>query len=86
MCRGTYATTQRTNFVPELSQSLQPGCEFVLRVRCALLGASGRQLLFLMTVFAKTLFALVCSHLVAFTFFSAGHDAIGLCLTIEICY
>ena len=49
-----------------------------------MLGASGRQLLFLMTVLAKTLFALVGSHLVAFTFFSAGHDAIGLCLTIDM--
>ena len=40
--------------------------------------ASGRQLLFLMTVLAKTLFTLVRSHLVAFTFFSAGHDCYGL--------
>ena len=31
-------------------------------------------LLFLVTVLSETFFALVCSHLVAFSFLSAGHD------------
>ena len=34
---------------------------------------AGKNLLLLMTILAKTFFTLVGSHLMAFTFFSAGH-------------
>lgn len=46
------------------------------RSRCRQARNPGRDsvlLLLLVTVHAQALFALVCSHLVAFTFFSAGH-------------
>ena len=67
-----------------LTQGVRPGCEFVLRVRCALLGARRAVNYFSCDGFCEDAFALVCSHLVAFTFFPLGMIAIGLCLTIEI--
>ena len=59
---------KKINFWAEGCKKLSPTQKFFYVVY------KEEQLFLLVTILAQTLFALVSSHLVAFAFFSAGHD------------